>query len=152
MGRIRGDAWRVGKPGSAGDAAVRGIYFERVKIMGCQWYEILPVEVYPRVAIKDELRKSFNALVEGDLVGGELAISTKWCSVCPAAYFKCCTRQAAQVEISSAESEEGGVDSSSARTVTTSWSKSLEIGRTSQLQFWITWCARRKGLLPGYPS
>ena len=68
--------------------------FERVNIMGCEKHILQPIQVDPRVSDIDELKKSVQALTDGDEAGGQLIKSTKWCAICPtAASFKCCARQ-----------------------------------------------------------
>jgi len=69
--------------------------FTRVRIITCQAHLVRRIaNLDARSFQPDMLERSFAALAEGDREGGELAMKTKWCSVCVAvAEYKCCTAQ-----------------------------------------------------------
>lgn len=69
--------------------------FSRVRTMTCQGHRVRRIPGFNIDAGKPEsLEASFKALAMGDKEGGELAVRTKWCSVCVAvAEHKCCTSQ-----------------------------------------------------------
>jgi hypothetical protein len=69
--------------------------FTRVRIMTCQAHLVRRIANFDARSFQPEmLERSFAALAEGDREGGELAMKTKWCSVCVAvAEYKCCTAQ-----------------------------------------------------------
>lgn len=69
--------------------------FQRINAMACEKHKFTPVEIDPRLHVKGEMEKTVQALLVNDKKGGELAETTKWCSICPSfASFRCCVRQA----------------------------------------------------------
>jgi hypothetical protein len=74
-----------------------GCTFERVRIRGCAGHLLRRLgrgEIDYRGFDDSEWFKAEKAIRRGDLLGGELILGSKWCSICPQlARFTCCAIQ-----------------------------------------------------------